>query len=84
MDKLNVLHWHLGAEQSGMEATFLDNKHLIVLVQDKKENEGKPENAELDWIDIATSEKRKDVWLVLEKYRVEVLEQHYNWQGVGH
>ena len=71
-------------ENSGMAGKFLEVEYLLNLVEDEKYNAYNQDEIELDGIDVANCDKRKELWLVPEEHRVEVLRQHHDSQVAGH
>jgi len=57
---------------------------MLYFEEDNREERGETGDVELAEIDVAYWEKENGLCVVLEKYRLEVLRQHYNSQVAGY
>ena len=84
MDKPDGLSRHSGEEKSGMDPHLFDEGQLLDFENDNVGKEEDAEDLELKGIDVATSEKKNGLWVVLQEHRLEVLRQHHDSQVAGH
>ena len=70
-------------EKSGIDAHFFQEKHLLELANDNIAEEEDAEDVELKGIDVATHEKKNELWVVPQERRLEVLRQHHNSHVAG-
>ena len=84
MGKPDSLSRRSGEEKSGMDAYFFDEGELLDLENDDAGEEQDAEDVELEGIDMARWEKKNGLWVVLQEYRLEVLQQHHGSQVAGH
>ena len=56
---------------------------MLNLKNDDVEKEDNMEDVELEEIDVAILEKKHPLWVVLQKYRLEVRRQHHDSQVRG-
>ena len=73
-----------GEEKSGMNAKFFEQRQLLDLEEDEKDNERNADDIELEGIDVSKWDEHNELWLVPEEHRLEVLRQHHDSQVAGH
>jgi len=67
-----------------MEGRFFDEGQLLGLEDDDTEEREDGADVELEYINVASWEKKNGLWVVLEDHKLEVLRQHYDSQVAGH
>ena len=70
-------------EKSGMDAHCFCEGQFRDLKYDDVGEEEDVEDVELEEIDMATWEKKNDLWVVPQEHRLEVLQQHHDSQVAG-
>jgi len=84
MGKADGLSRRSGEEKSGMEARSFDEGQLLDLEEDDAEEREDVDDVELEAIDVASWEKKNELWVVPEEHKLEVLRQHYYSQVAAH
>ena len=84
MGKPDDLSRRSGEEKCGMDVHFFDEAQLLDLENDDVGEEEDAEDVELEWIDVATWEKKNAHWMVLQEHRLKVPRQHHDSQVAGH
>ena len=81
MGKPDGLSRRSGEEKSDMEAKFFEDGQLLVLPHEE-EDDG--DEIELQGIDVSTWEKRNELLVVPEVFKLQVLKQHHDSEVAGH